>query len=128
MDKNQTKNGFLLFEVMAALIVFSMSCLLIAWNQWYLVQQEQEAIMRFQALNFARNVIENMRNENCFSPSKQIDDKFTITTQQKPILSKIIASSLEKNFQLVEVMVTWQSTMAKRSVKLITGLMCNEKK
>lgn len=120
----QAKKGFLLFEILSGLAIFSTTCLLITWQRWEIIKQEQEALDRLQALSLARNTMESIRIEKKFSlPSKQAKQKFTVTAQQKPLSLRANKNLLiPENFKLVEVVVTWQSTMGTRSVKLVTGL------
>ncbi len=124
MCRNWAKKGFLLFEILSGLVVFSTTCLLITWQRWEIIKQEQEAIDRLQALNLARNTMESIHTEKKFSlPNKQMKQKFTVTAQQKPLSLQANKNLvIPENFKLVEVVVTWQSAMGMRSVKLVTGL------
>ncbi len=124
MDKKPAKKGFLLFEILSGLVIFSTACLLMTWQRWEIIKQEQEALDRFQALSLARNTMESIRTEKKISlPNKQMKQKFTITAQQKPLSLQANKNLLiPENFKLVEVVVTWQSVMGMRSVKLVTGL------
>ncbi|HEB41921.1 MAG TPA: type II secretion system protein [Candidatus Dependentiae bacterium] len=124
MDKKPAKKGFLLFEILSGLVIFSTACLLMTWQRWEIIKQEQEALDRFQALSLARNTMESIRAEKKFSlPNKQMNQKFTVTAQQKPLSLQANKNLLiPENFKLVEVVVTWQSAMGMRSVKLVTGL------
>ncbi len=128
MYHKQIKNGFILFEIVVAFIIFSISCILLAQQQWKLIQQEQEAVDRLQALSLVRNTLENIRNEKYFSPFQKVDDKFTIIVQEKPLSLQTINTEFLNKLNLIEARVTWQSALGKRSIKLITGFIQDEKK
>ncbi len=124
MHKKWVKKGFLLFEILSGLVVFTTICLLITWQRWEIIKQEQEALDRLQALSLARNIVESIHAEKKISlPNKQMNRKFTVIVQQKPLSLQVNKNLLiPENFKLVEVVVTWQFAIGMRSVKLVTGL------
>jgi len=117
------KKGFLLFEILIALVIFSTACLIVAYQRWEIVKQGQEALDKLRALTLARNAMESLCNKKRLSfPNQQIKYKFTIRHRIKPLPIRQTKNLLTlKNFKLVEVFVTWQSPMGMRSVKLISG-------
>jgi len=117
------KKGFLLFEILIALVIFSTACLIVAYQRWEIIKQEQEALDRLQALTLARNAMESIGNEKRLSLSKQqIKYKFTVEHRIKPLpIGQTKNLLMPKNFKLVEVFVTWLSTMGMRSVILTSG-------
>ena len=123
MCHKQIKKGFLLFEILIALVIFSTACLIMAYHRWEVIKQEQETLDRLQALTLARNAMESICNAKRFSlPNQQIKHKFTIKHQIKPLPIRQIKNLLiPKNFKLVEIFVTWQSVMGMRSVRLASG-------
>ncbi len=129
MYQKLAKKGFLLFEILISLVLFSAICLLVARQRWEVIKQEQEAFDRLQALSLARNTMESIASEKKFSlPNKQTDQKFTIISRKKPLsLHEDKNIVIPEDFTLIEVVVTWQSVRGMRSVTLVTGLNLHEK-
>jgi len=123
MYHKHIKKGFLLFEILTALVLFSMVCLLVAYQRSEIIKQEQEAFDRLQALTLARNAMESICNEKRISlPKRQKKDKFTINHRVEPLSIRPAKNLLiPKYFKLVEISVTWQSAMGMRSVKLTSA-------
>ena len=123
MCHKQIKKGFLLFEILIALVIFSTACLIVAYQRWEVIKQEQEALNRLQALTLARNAMESIRNEKRLSlPNQQTKHKFTVKKQIEPLSIRQTKNLLIlKNFKLVKIFVTWQSAMGARSVRLTSG-------
>ena len=117
------KKGFLLFEILIALVIFSTACLIMAYQRWEIIKQEQEALDRLQALTLARNAMESICNKKRFSlPNQQIKHKFTIRHRIESLSIRQTKNLLmSKSFKLVEILVTWQSAMGMRSVRLTSG-------
>jgi len=117
------KNGFLLFEILIALVIFSTACLIVAYQRWEIIKQEQEALDRLQALTLARNAMERICSEKQSSlPNQQEKYKFTVKHRIEALPAQQTKNLLvSKNFKLVKIFVTWQSAMGMRSVRLTSG-------
>ena len=123
MCHKRIKKGFLLFEILIALVIFSTACLIVAYQRWEIIKQEQEALDRLQALTLARNAMESICNEKQLSlQNQEIKCKFTVRYHIRPLPIRLTKNLLmSKNFKLVEIFVTWQSAMGMQSVKLTSG-------
>jgi len=123
MYRNSIEKGFLLFDILIALVIFSMMCFFMAYQRWEVIKQEQEALDRLQALTLARNAMESVCNEKLLSlPNQQIKDKFTVKYRIESLSIRSTKNLLiSKNFKLVEIFVTWQSATSMRSVRLASG-------
>ncbi len=132
------KKGFLLLEIMIALVIFSMLVVVITHYHWQIVKHQGEAIKYIEALNKARAFLENIprdtsgaspgmskankANENILSK-----DEYTLTWKTYPvdsIQSKKLSATKSKAlpYNITQVNVAWKTFDGKqKSITLTSG-------
>ena len=123
------KKGFLLVEVMVALVIMSAFLALLATSHWHTIQKNRSLFMRSQALHKASSVVEGLLVAQNISPYKQYEDeKFVVTVETKPYLAVSLdeqlgfAAQYPKKFVVVQTTVAWKTVNAlDQSIQLVTG-------
>ncbi len=130
LSKGVGKQGFLLIEVLIALVLIATFSVIFAQFQWQAVRQNKQAHDYLQAVNHASAFMEKLQATGKLpagSPRKV--DKFTLSWKAMPLapsgaVNTIFGSSVHKvRFNLVELTVAWQSVQGgDTSIKIVSGV------
>lgn len=123
------KEGFLLLELLYAMIIGLMLYGIgIHWQQ-AICSLTQEAKQGFRALDVVHEAFERMIVDPSWSLKKEYSaDEITLSWQFEAVFFEDVKSQLPpvifpKTFKLVSMDVTWPGVTKKRSAKLISGIM-----
>lgn len=129
---SQTCEGFLLIELVYALVLSLMLYGVGVYWKHGIITTQQESITRLQALNTAHEVLERMISDHIFVKKGRYAEQQNIVAWD---LERVIVDEIRQqlppvlqpsSFRLVKLKVTWPGNNTKRSAELISGIILDE--
>lgn len=118
---NNKYSGFLLLELLIAIMVFGIISMAIASFHASISVQRQEAINFSKALEIANNCVEEFSSTTQKLPFKVEKDNFFIRIYE-------YEKSLSTNYNLLKIEVEWTTKRKrKQNINMIFGILKNEK-
>lgn len=127
-------NGFLLVEVMIAVLILSCSIGIGARSLWSIIQQHQKAKRYFKATTLASSLAQEILAHGALPEQETIRaDGFIVSWYLKPIDSNVLCmpagygcQSL-KNFQFLYINVVWgQAGSDNNRLSFVTAVSCSK--